>query len=101
VMGVGAHSALNLINATVADTYPVHLRATALGWSNGIGRLGAVAAPQVGGLILAAGFGPKAVFMTFFGSATISAAVLGLIAFRTRPQTRTRGESAHVPAPTA
>lgn len=58
-MGIGAQSALNLINASAADTYPVHLRATALGWSNGVGRLGAVAAPQLGGWLLAPDSAPK------------------------------------------
>lgn len=86
LMGMGAHSALNLINATVADAYPLALRATALGWSNGVGRLGAVAAPQLGGWILAADLGPKAVFVAFLCSALASAVVLGLLVRRTSPR---------------
>ena len=78
LIGMGAHSALNLINASVADTYPAALRATALGWSNGIGRLGAVTAPTLGGWILAE-FGPRPVFVLFMLTALIAAGVLALL----------------------
>lgn len=98
VMGIGAQSALNLINASVADTYPVHLRATALGWSNGVGRLGAVAAPQLGGWILSAGLGPKAVFLTFFCSAILSAAILAVIIVKTRPRAQLTATPTYAPA---
>lgn len=78
LIGMGAHSALNLINASVADTYPAALRGTALGWSNGIGRLGAVTAPTLGGWILAE-FGPRPVFVLFMLSALIAAVMLTLL----------------------
>lgn len=81
LIGMGAHSALNLINASVADTYPAALRATALGWSNGVGRLGAVTAPTLGGWILAE-FGPRPVFVAFMITALIAAAVLALLKAR-------------------
>jgi len=90
VMGIGAQSALNLINASVADT--------ALGWSNGVGRLGAVAAPQLGGWILAAGLGPKAVFLTFFCSAILSAAILAVIIVKTRPRAQLTAAPTYAPA---
>jgi AAHS family benzoate transporter-like MFS transporter len=78
LIGMGAHSALNLINASVADTYPAALRGTALGWSNGIGRMGAVTAPTLGGWILA-GFGPRPVFATFTLTALVTAVMLALL----------------------
>jgi AAHS family benzoate transporter-like MFS transporter len=78
LIGAGAHSALNLINASVADTYPAALRGTALGWSNGIGRLGAVTAPTLGGWILAE-FGPRPVFVAFMLTALIAAGMLALL----------------------
>lgn len=78
LIGMGAHSALNLINASVADTYPAALRGTALGWSNGIGRLGAVTAPTLGGWILAE-FGPRPVFVAFMLTALIAAVMLALL----------------------
>jgi AAHS family benzoate transporter-like MFS transporter len=81
VMGAGAQSALNLINAAVAAFYPTAIRATALGWSNGIGRLGAIASPWLGGIVLSSGAGPTTLFWTFAGSATTSAIVLALLVF--------------------
>jgi AAHS family benzoate transporter-like MFS transporter len=79
LIGMGAHSALNLINASVTDTYPAALRATALGWSNGVGRFGAITAPTLGGWILAE-FGPRPVFVAFMLTALIAAGVIALLA---------------------
>ncbi len=78
LIGLGAHSALNLINAAVADAYPTTLRGTALGWSNGVGRLGAVIAPTLGGWMLT-GSGPRSVFVLFLIVTLISAGVLTLL----------------------
>lgn len=79
IMGMGAHSALNLINAAVADAYPSALRATALGWSNGTGRVGAIISPWLGGVILSTGAQPQAVFWTFVGSALCSAVAIAFL----------------------
>ncbi|MBE6473506.1 MAG: aromatic acid/H+ symport family MFS transporter [Coriobacteriaceae bacterium] len=54
--GVGAISTQNLTNALVSNAFPEALRPAALGMSLGIGRLGAVASPAAGGLILQCGF---------------------------------------------
>ncbi|WP_280384623.1 MFS transporter [Nocardia wallacei] len=79
VLGAAAHSTLNLINAAVADTYPARLRGSALGWSNGVGRLGAVAAPSLGGWVLSA-TGPLQVFQTFILTSVCAAVVLAVLA---------------------
>ena len=55
--GVGTHGTQCLIIAAVASHYPDEVRGTALGWALGIGRIGAVSAPQIGGWLLAAGSG--------------------------------------------
>ncbi|GAA4672087.1 MFS transporter [Gordonia humi] len=80
--GVGTHGTQCLIIAAVASYYPDHLRGTALGWSLGVGRIGAVAAPQIGGWLLAAGLGANANFVLFGVSALIAAALLAVIARR-------------------
>jgi len=80
VIGAGAQSALNLVLASVADTYPARVRATALGWANGVGRSGAVVAPALGGAILTAGLGPRAVLLTFSLTALCAAAVIAVLA---------------------
>ncbi|MCP5978854.1 hypothetical protein NL364_30635, partial [Klebsiella pneumoniae] len=51
------------------------LRGTALGFGLGMGRIGAVAAPQVGGILLAAGLGVNSNFL-LFGACAIVAAVM-------------------------
>lgn len=55
LLGMAAISAQNLVNTLVADAFPVRQRAAAIGMTLGVGRLGAVAAPMIGGQILAAG----------------------------------------------
>jgi MFS transporter, AAHS family, benzoate transport protein len=77
--GVGTHGTQCLIIAAVASHYPAHLRGTALGWALGVGRIGAVAAPQVGGLLLAAGLGVNSNFLAFAGAAAVAAILLGII----------------------
>jgi AAHS family benzoate transporter-like MFS transporter len=80
--GVGTHGTQCLIIAAVASHYPGHLRGTALGWALGTGRIGAVAAPQVGGLLLAAGMGVNSNFLAFAGAATIAAVLLAAVGLK-------------------
>lgn len=70
--------------AVAAAIYPAEIKATGVGWSIGIGRLGAVAGPLVGGLALSAGFGILANFAAF-AVPMIIAALLSLALAR-RPQ---------------
>jgi AAHS family benzoate transporter-like MFS transporter len=76
VLGMSAISAQNLVNALVADAFPAHWRAAAIGLTLGIGRLGAVIAPILGGQILAAGHGPSWVLLAFALAALLGAALL-------------------------
>jgi AAHS family benzoate transporter-like MFS transporter len=68
--------------AAVASHYPGHLRGTALGWALGTGRIGAVVAPQVGGLLLAAGMGVNSNFIAFAGAAAIAAVLLAAVGLK-------------------
>ncbi|MBX4167769.1 aromatic acid/H+ symport family MFS transporter [Rhodococcus pyridinivorans] len=77
--GVGTHGTQALIIAAVASYYPDHLRGTALGWALGVGRIGAVAAPQIGGWLLAAGLGADSNFVLFGVSALISSLLLTVV----------------------
>ena len=77
--GVGTHGTQCLIIAAVANHYPAHLRGTALGWALGTGRIGAVMAPQAGGLLLAAGLGVSSNFLAFAGGAAIAAVLLAAV----------------------
>lgn len=71
--GVGTHGTQILIIAAVANFYPHNLRGTALGWALGVGRLGAVLAPQLAGLLLAMGLGVGSNYIMFGGAALLSA----------------------------
>lgn len=74
--GVGTHGTQCLVIAAVANHYPEHLRATALGWALGIGRIGAVAAPQIAGLLLAMGLGTGSNFIAFAAGALLASVLL-------------------------
>lgn len=82
--GVGTHGTQCLVIAAVANHYPDHLRATALGWALGIGRIGAVAAPQVAGLLLAMGLGTGSSFIAFAVGALAASLLLVVVALRAR-----------------
>jgi AAHS family benzoate transporter-like MFS transporter len=81
--GVGTHGTQCLVIAAVASHYPAHLRGTALGWALGVGRIGAVAAPQAGGLLLAAGLGVNSNFLAFAGAAAVAAFLLVAVGVKT------------------
>ena len=41
-----------LCNAYISQYYPTEIRSSGLGWALGIGRLGAIAGPIIGGVLL-------------------------------------------------
>ena len=87
--GVGTHGTQCLIIAAVASHYPGHLRGTALGWALGTGRIGAVAAPQVGGLLLAAGLGVNSNFLAFAAAAGTAAILIAAVGIKLKAQNAT------------
>jgi MFS transporter, AAHS family, 4-hydroxybenzoate transporter len=68
----GGQGSLNTISAMF---YPTAIRATGIGWALGVGRIGAVIGPAVGGILVGAGFAPANVFL-----ANVVPAVIGVIA---------------------
>lgn len=79
VSGAGVIGAQMLVNAWVAGHYPASSRATALGWSLGLGRLGAVAGPIIGGLVVGSQLGLEWNFYVFAGVALLGAIVIMVI----------------------
>lgn len=75
VTGMFVFSAQNLIYAFTATNYPPQVRGTALGMSAGVGRLGAISGPLVGGALLTAGIAYPWGFFAF-----AAAGVLGGLA---------------------
>jgi len=67
----------------VGELHPTHLRATAVGWFFGIGRIGSFLAPTVVGLMLSYGIG-KYVLHTFALAFLMSAIALWLVGIETK-----------------
>lgn len=87
--GVGTHGTQILIISAVAQFYPHTLRGTALGWALGVGRIGAVLAPQLAGLLLGWGLGVGSNYLLFGGSALLSAmSLVILLGISTRKTSR-------------
>jgi AAHS family 4-hydroxybenzoate transporter-like MFS transporter len=60
--------------AFIAGFYDTAQRATGVGWSLGIGRLGGIVGPVLGGLLVAAGMGAPSLFL-LTGLASVGSAV--------------------------
>lgn len=74
--GLGSVGTQILLNSYVASYYGADHRAAAVGWTLGIGRLGAILGPTVGGWLLASSLGVDWNFYTF---ALAGAAGAGLV----------------------
>lgn len=83
VTGMFVFSAQNLIYAFTATNYPPQVRGTALGMSAGVGRLGAISGPLVGGALLTAGIAYPWGFFAFAAAGVLGgAAASGLKTLR-------------------
>jgi AAHS family 4-hydroxybenzoate transporter-like MFS transporter len=69
-------------NATCGKLYPARMRTTGLGWALGIGRLGGIVAPVLGGYLLTLGLPPTQIFLCACGFAVVAAAATALLYFR-------------------
>ena len=69
-------------NATCGKLYPARMRTSGLGWALGIGRLGGIAAPVLGGYLLSLGLHPPQIFLSACLFAAIAAVATGLLALR-------------------
>ncbi|MCG8965675.1 MULTISPECIES: MFS transporter [Streptomyces] len=82
--GVFLNSAQTMIYATVSIGSAAADRATAVGWTSGMGRFGAVFGPWLGGQLLAADQGDWG-FTVFALAGVWSMVFIGIAALRTRP----------------
>lgn len=64
--------------AVAAKVYPADIRSTGVGWSIGLGRIGAVIGPGVAGFMIAAGLSMSVNFYIF----AVPVVLAGIIAFR-------------------
>ncbi|HVA13321.1 MAG TPA: MFS transporter [Stellaceae bacterium] len=75
----GGQPCLNTISATY---YPTAIRATGIGWALGVGRVGAVVGPLIGGILVGAKFSVPAVIMANIIPALIGAVAIVLFNLR-------------------
>jgi AAHS family 4-hydroxybenzoate transporter-like MFS transporter len=78
--GFGVVSGQNCANAFAAKFYPTYIRATGVGWALGIGRIGAIVGPTVGGVMLAAHFSRAEIFgLGAIPALIVALAVVGIM----------------------
>jgi AAHS family 4-hydroxybenzoate transporter-like MFS transporter len=78
---IGGQPALNTLAATY---YPTPLRSTGIGWSLGIGRVGSILGPTLGGELIRRQWSNTSIFATVAIPAAVSAVLVYLI--RTGPE---------------
>ena len=81
VTGVFVFSSQVLVYAWVSQLFPARLRATALGFAAGVGRLGAIMGPAVTGTLVAAGIAYPWGFYAFAGAAVIAVLALAAVPY--------------------
>ena len=80
--GYGTIGTAMIVNAYVTEHYPAANRATAIGWSLGVGRTGAILGPSIGGILIGAGI---ALEWNFYVFAMVAVAASILCALVPRP----------------
>lgn len=80
--GAFVFSAQVLVYAFVAVAHPAGVRATAIGMAAGVGRLGAIAGPLIGGTLVAMGIGHPWGFYVFAVVGALAAVAMGCAAHR-------------------
>jgi AAHS family benzoate transporter-like MFS transporter len=86
VAGYGTIGTQSLINAYVGRYYPAGARATGVGRSLGVGRLGAIVGPVASGLVLDSGLAANWNFYLFAAVALVGLLATTLVPVATRRQ---------------
>jgi len=71
--GFGVSGAQIGLNAVTANAYPTAVRSTGIGWALGVGRIGSILGPTIGGALLTLGWTPQALLLTAIAPALIAA----------------------------
>lgn len=84
--GIFVFSAQVLVYAFVGHLYPPEIRGTALGMAAGVGRVGAIVGPAVGGALLAAGIAYPWGFYVFAVAALLAVLALSTVPAHLQPE---------------
>ncbi len=83
-------SAQVLVYAYIGKTYPDSMRATGIGWAAGVGRIGAISGPILGGALLTAGIAYPWGFYAFAAVGALGAAAVTGVRVGGRAKATTR-----------
>lgn len=72
------------MNAFAAEVFPANARATGLSWMHSAGKLGAILSGLLGGLMIAAGWGIGAIFISFSIPVLVAAVGFGWLAIKNK-----------------
>lgn len=92
VMGVAIQGAQAGINSLSAGAYPTSIRSTGVGWCLGVGRVGSIAGPLLGGLALNQGWSVQKIFASGIVPALCASIAIAIIA-ATSPHRQSRQTS--------
>lgn len=76
--GFGTLGTQILFEAHLLQYYPIEARPTGLGWAFGIGRIGGITGPILGGLLLTVGLPVSGIFLVFASVGLLGALAVGL-----------------------
>ena len=76
VLGVAIEGGQGGLNALAASFYPTTIRATGVGWALGVGRVGSIVAPMIGGMLLSMGWSPQRIFLAGMAPAVCGATAI-------------------------
>jgi AAHS family 4-hydroxybenzoate transporter-like MFS transporter len=80
--GIGVIGGQTIAHALTSEFYPTGIRSTGVGWALGVGRVGSIVGPTVGGFLLDTGGGARHVFWAAAIPATIAAVAAWFISGR-------------------
>ena len=78
---IGGQSFINVLSAIL---YPTAVRSTGVGWALGVGRVGAIVGPVIGGLLLAAHISSRNLFFTIAVPSLVAALAMLILGIRLR-----------------
>jgi len=78
VLGICMQGAQSGLNALAAGFYPTAVRATGIGWALGVGRIGSIVGPSLGGVLLSLNWTPDRIFMAGIAPALCAAIAIVL-----------------------
>jgi len=81
------------ISAISANYYPVSMRSTGIGWNMGVGRLGSIIGPTVGGALVAYGLARGQLFLCAAAPAAIACLLVIIMSFNVPAGTDTPNQS--------